>query len=751
MKHLKKYIALICALCLIFGSLSGCGPSEAENTEEYDAGKEMVNLDSGVVAENDYFSLEWNSERAAVIVTSKKDGSVWASTPVDYLNSTTIENLSDSETMNSLLMVTCRNGEQTMTHYSATESVVNGRFSSEKIDNGIRVTFYFDEIQVIAGLDMYLEGDAFKTKIDPNAIKFYGSDVVISVTPAQFMCSVKNTPAGDKNSYIAIPSGSGALLYTDLRSDKAVRSYSSEFFGQDKSVDEYERVDVETPLNMPFFGIKNGNTALCAIVESGAESSGIETKTGDAGTGYSYISAYYNTMGYDKVFGPNKHRYQYNTANETNLEPFVIAYYSLSGDNANYTGFAKKYRKYLEKKGELKKSQDNSLLNVTLIGGFKEDDLFLGIPITKDVALTSYSDAQKILTELNSLSGGSLVANMFAYGEGGISGYKVNGGNTLTGAVGSKKDLANFLNFTNEKNIKTFFNFDSVTFAEKSKGYNLNKSSALNVIDISAVVNQYNYSDDTKLTKKNGGVNKVMVARSLLEKSTSESVKIADKYGITGVAYNTLGNYCYSDYNKKDDYSKYYPVKSKMGSDVSKIINNIKTENSKSVLIDGAFSYAAAAADIITNCPTTSERKLAFDKDVPLYQIVFQGTKANSVSAINMATNQRAQFLKAIETGSGLSFTLMANYNNELRKRYERGLNTSVYSDNKEKIEGFVNEAKDFLNSVAGSAIKSHEYIAEDVTVTTFENGSKVVVNHGDKNFNNETYGTVKAQSFVTK
>ena len=41
MKHLKKYISLICALCLIFGLLSGCGSSETENTETYDASKEM--------------------------------------------------------------------------------------------------------------------------------------------------------------------------------------------------------------------------------------------------------------------------------------------------------------------------------------------------------------------------------------------------------------------------------------------------------------------------------------------------------------------------------------------------------------------------------------------------------------------------------------------------------------------------------------------------------------------------------------
>ena len=750
MKHFKKFLALLCALCLIFGTLSGCnGTNTGANTEVYDINKEMVNVDSGLIAENESFALNWVKDRAVVTVTSKKDGTVWSSTPMDYLNSTTTEDFANNELMNSLLSIACRQDKKVFTYYASTSSILQGRFSSEKIDNGIRVYFYFDEAQAIVGLDIYLEEDSFKVKVDPKNIKALGTHIVTSVTPTPFLASVKNTEAGNQDSYVVVPSGSGALMYTDLRSDGLGRSYTEDMFGIDPTINKFESSQREIPLSMPFYGIKNGDSSLCAIIESGAESTGLSARTGDPSIGYSYINSYYNVVGYDKIYTVSVQRSQYNEEVEPGLEPYVVGYYCLSGQDADYNGMAKCYKKYLTDKQQMEKSQDNSLLTVKLIGSYVEKDIFLGFPDKKEVSLTSYEEAQTILDEMKAVSGGSLVANMYGYGQGGINGYKLNGNNKLTGAHGNKKSLNSFVEFTKNESIKTFFNFNPITFAEESKGYNLNKDAAVNVIDISAVVKQYKYNNGGEYEKKNGGVASVMVSRSLLPQSINEAVATADKYSITGISSDTLGNYCYSDYNSKKE-NAYYPLRNKMGSDVAKLIGDISAK-SKTVMIDGAFSYAAAATDIIAGAPANSSMFLSFDKEVPLYQIVFQGTKSISIGAINMAVNHRKQFLKAIETGSGLSFTVMANYNNKLRTQYMRGLNAAVYSDVKPEIEQYVSEAKDFLNKVAGSAIKHHTYIATDVTQTVFENGTSVVVNYGEKDFESADYGTVKALSFVTK
>ena len=753
MKHLIKIIALISALCLVLGGLSGCGKETAQSISYSEATADTSKIDSGVVAENKYFSMQWDKDRAAIIIHSKTDDKVWSTIPYDYYqNSAFGDDITGKEMMNSAVSITVLKGTQQFEYHSSFASVANGRFKAEKIDNGVSITFYFDELGDYLTVDYYLEGDGFKTRIDNRKIKSFWNNNIFKVTPAPFMCSTVNTEQGDKNSYFVIPSGSGALMYMDARTDATARTYSSEVYGRDYAIDMYNEDANTSPISMPFFGMKLGESALCAIIEGGAESSIINARAGDVQSGYSYINATYTAIGYNNIFTNTNYRIRYNYHAEQYLEPFVLAYYPLKGSEANYTGIAKRYQKYLVEEKKMQKSEDNTLLNVKLFGSYVEDDLFLGLPTTKDVPLTTYSEATEILKELNDIAGGNLIANMYGYGKGGINGKQLAGGYELTGIVGEKKDLQKFVDYTKQASIKTFFNFDTVLYYASGAGFDTKKDSALSISEIPAPVYQFWYSTRSRLTKKEGGRVGAMISRDKLSNATLKTVDTVDKYGISGLAYDTIGNIAYSDYMESEenkDFGK-YPLKAYMGRDVAKIVDDVKS-NSKTVMLDGAYSYAAAAADIITGCPTSSNQNNSFDLDIPLYQIIFQGYKSNSVSAINTAANRRTQFLKAIETGSGLSFSLMANYTNDLRKQHMRGLNASLYEDNKDYIKTCVDESKAYLASVAGETISKHEYITNDVTKTVFSNGVTVYVNYGDKTYNIEEVGKVKANGFLVK
>ena len=795
MKHVIKMIALISALCLVLCMLGGCSGAEVAvkiYDEVVDIYAEVENLPNGVVAENEHFKMIWNKssvapdgteyDRAAIEFVSKKDGTVWSTTPKNYYDTTDPGSLMfGSGLINSSLSITVRNDEQTF-EYNAYESCIsNGRFSSVKRADGkgITVTYYFDDIGIVVGVDYYLDGEGFKVGVDPKNINCYLLDVeidedlhmhnqaaagtvqkVMSVTPAPFLCGAQNTPANDTNSYFVIPSGSGALMYIDQRGDGAAREFKGLVYGQDPTVDKYNEPRNETPITMPFYGVKNGNSALCAIIEQSAEACQIIAHAGDASVGadifaevpengYSYLAATYNVLGYNTVYNKGTWRTQYNDYVDQNITPLVIGYYPLSGDQANYSGMAKRYQKYLVEKENLKKTQDNNLLNVKFYGSFLQDELFVGIPYKEELPLTTYDEATEILGELKKISGGSLTATMQDFGAGGINGNELAGGYTLTGVVGNKTDLKEFIDYTNANGIKTFFNFDTVNFYESGNGYSINKDAALNVNGIPAPVYDFMHSTRDRYTRKKGGRVGALIAREQLADATGDAVALADELGITGIAFNTLGNVCYSDYTPTEENELVFtnPWRNEMGKDVQAITADVK-KNSKTVLMDGAFSYAALAADIITNTPTASNRDNCLDLDVPLYQIVFQGYRANSVGAINTATNQRTQFLKAIETGSGLSFDLIKNYYQDLRKQYMRGLHAAYYEDNVKLIEDCVNEGKAFLTSVAGKTISNHQYVAKNVTKTVFENGVTVYVNFGDTDYTSDI-GVVKAQSFL--
>lgn len=751
MKHLIKIIAMISALCLVLGTLSACG-SETSSEPPYEVPAEMQNIESGVVAENDHYAMEWNKDRAAIIVTSKKDGSIWSTTPYEYLNNSTVDDFASAELMNSSLAITIRTGEQVFEYYASTSCVSQGLFASEKIDNGISITYYFTNLEIVVTADYYLEGEGFKVKVDPNKIKVYGDlNWVYKVTPAPFVCGMKNPEAGDKDNYFVIPSGSGALMYLDQRSDGVARTFNAAMYGHDYNIEQYNTDANETPLSMPFYGMKRGDSAVCAIIESSAEACELNARVGDSQSGYGYLNTAYQVIGQSDIYLASTTRIQHNYMPEQELEPLVIGYYALSGKDADYTGIAQCYQDYLVENEGMKKSQDNSLLTVKLLGSYVEDDLFLGLPTTKDVALTTYDEAEEILTELNSMSGGSVVAEMYAYGDGGLNALKLAGNYKLTGVVGNKQELTDFVDFTNNASIKTFFNFDPVVFYKSGNGYSIKTDSAVSINGITTPVYQFWPSTRVRYTKAQGGVVGALINRAQLAEATLKTVDVVDQYGITGISYDTLGNVTYSDYTpiKGSKDISAYPLRNNMGKDVKDIIAQVQ-KNSKSVLLDGAFAYGAVAADIITGCPTYSDQNNSFDEEVPLYQIVFQGYRANSVSSINTAVNRREQFLKAIETGSGLNFTLMANYYSELRKQYDRGLNSALYGDNKTFIQSCIQESKSYLSKVAGATIADHQRLSENVVKTTFSNGVSVYVNYGDTDYKSDA-GIVKANGFITK
>lgn len=777
MKHLIKIIALISALCLVLGMLSGCNSVQVE-FEAYDSvvdvNAELSNVKSGVVAETDAFTMTWNSGegetdefgnpvyRAVIEFVSKKDGKVWGTTPKQYLDSADASNPSAYALINSPLSLNVRSGEQTFPYTAYESSISKGRYSSELLEDkkGMAITYYFDEIGVVITAKYYLEGEGFKVSVAPTDVKCYSvADVVqtvIDVTPAPFVCGTRNTAAGDKNTYVVLPSGSGAIMYTDQRTEQKSRNFSGMFYGEDPTIDKYDNPKNYTNLTMPFYGIKDGNSALCAIIEQGSEACTLNASAGgpqidEAGNpqiGYSYINTAYNLAGYNRVYSAGTWRYQYSEQVEQNLTPLVIGYYPLEGENADYNGMAKLYQKHLVDNEGLKKSQDNSLLSVKIFGSYVEDDLILGIPKDKNVALTTYDEATEILSELKEVSGGSLLVNMNGYGDGGINATKLAGGYTLTGVVGNKTDLKEFLDYTQSNNIKTFFSFDTIKFGKSTKGYSTKSDVANNINGIPAPIYQYWHSTRERYTKAQGGRVSAMIARDQLAAATGDAVEFVDKYGITGIAFDTLGNVCYSDYSKVkgNKLLNTYPIRNNMGADVETIVADTKAKG-KTVLMDGAYSYAATVADAIANAPTASNRDDCFDLEVPLYQMVYQGYKAISVGSINVATNRRNQFLKAIESGSGLSFDLMANYYQELRKQHVRGLHASLYEDNKTLINEYVTEGKDFLTSVAGATITRHEYLTAEVTKTMFSNGVTVIVNFGDTDYQSEL-GLVKAQGF---
>ena len=760
MKKYIKLLSLILAICLLATVFTACKKKDAgddadgiwgsqyEKADDYDTsiyevGGYVDTLDTNEnLAENEHYVLGWNAENESVTLVTKKDGKKWGTNPNDYYELNNEQKV--HEMINSPLTVQFALKSKPTDINVGGSIATLGRIGSTEIDNGVSVTYYFDEYYFSVTVDYYLEGDSVKVKIDPKKIVEAGENQIVAIGVTPFMCSVKNTENGSRDSYLVIPSGSGALMYADQRASGAIRSISASVYGDDAAIDQYQNPDNNTAMSMPFFGAKEGNSATVGIIESGSEFATIKADAGESKYGVSEVYAYVDVRGHDIAYLQGIWRNKY-TKEINDVEPIVIGYYALSGEDASYYGIAKRYRDYLVEKENLKVTGSNKLLNATILGSYLKDELFLGFPYKKAEALTTYSQATTILSELKDITTGSLSATMLGFGEGGVNATKLAGGYKLTGITGKKEDLTSFVNFASDNGIDAYFNFDVINFSKSGAGFSTTGDAAINNTGINIKVRQFMISTRNRIEEAEGGRIGALVARKELKRAVLTAADTAAKYDISNIAFNTLGSISYADYNDDDAYTS----RKNMTSDVKEYISEVQAKNNK-VLVDSPFSYAATQADVLTGCPINSNNDRAFDVDVPLYQIVFQGFKENYIQPINYAADRRIAFLKAIESGSGISFILMNNYDIELRKQYDNIFGSSLYSDNKGYIKEYLAEGGDFLESVASAKIKSHTILAENVTKTEFDNGKVVYVNFSTKSATVEGV-TVPAQDFIVK
>lgn len=736
---LFRFLCLALSVCLMLTLFAGCGEEKKTARRPYVVGA-TSNVDSGKVAENDSFTLEWDAETANVMITDKQSGYVYSQIPYEYYKQNRDRlKIEQNEFLPGMEIPEVESGgvaplyspiyitaltvsnNVTTTLYANTEVFVRGRVGSKEIENGIRVTYYFDAQMISVPVEYTLTDSGFSVQVVPTDItESSDENKILTVSLSPMLCSV----SAKRENYLVVPSGSGALMYADERGSGAVRTFSGEVYGADPAVEIYEKLSNTEEVRLPVFGAVEGERAVAAIIENGSEKCVINAQAGNKNTSYAsaYVTCY--VRGYNRpVSTILAGRIRIRTHIKEELvanEPITVSYHIMNKQDASYSGIASYYRDWLIENRDMSDKAESRLLYTTLLGGFQTNELMLGIPYKKTVSLTTYEQAEDIAKQLCELSGSNMVLNMSGFGATGVSYGDLGGGFKLTGVNGSKKDIKNLLSKTEELGIDTYFNFDVIRFKKGAGGLKDTAVTANN-----AASKQYVYNRSTKLRELDDY--HFLLQRSLVEKSAEKALSAAEKLGITGISLDSLGSVAYSDYVDEKFYNKEGTQEQ-----VSEILKNIKSDGEK-VALSEANEFAAVLADVVLNVPTASNQNLSFDEEIPFYQMVFKGCVDIAGEAINTATNSRTQFLKSVESGMGLSFQLTADYSVDTTLVGEDVFFATKFDDNKQTISEMIKESKEYLSEVKSAKIADHKNITATLTKTVFDNGVTVYVNYGDK------------------
>ncbi len=757
----KQFFALLSVvLCLsMLLSLIGCSPKETVKPDNLKQINKSARLQDGEGVENETFKLYWSAKLKTVVLENKETGTKWSTVSGDLVNLPKEEldglnNLKLNQLLNFQSAITVRayskdifdnpSDYEVVTLDSTTDSMINDEYSVEIKGNSIVVKFYFKEINAIIPVKYTLKAEGLSVSVSTNEIVESLSPIYyIEVAP--MLCSVKN---GTEDSYLFYPSGTGALINT---SDETVLNgeYIAEVYGADLSRITKNKLTNQKNIYIPVFGAKRGNEALLSVISSGQEQASLKLETNRENQGYGNIAARFAVRGYDynEIKGLVASD---DAAKETQIwsedklagATYTIDFYPLYGDDANYSGMAKKYQSILYGNNNPKSGLKENAFSLKIIGGTMQQENLLGFPYKSLFAATTFAQAQTMVKEL-SATGVKPNVQLQGFSNAGMDIVKPAGGLDFGGAFGKKADLNALLNYCKQNGIDSFVDFNITQFSSGGSGIS-------STFDVAKTANgrpatQYYVNKATQYYDLENYASYNMVSRKCVPELAAKLLKRVSKYDISGVSFSTLSDSAYSDY----DLPQYY-LRNNMGKDTKDIYNSYKNAGKK-VAANGTNAYAAVIADCIFDAPLDSAEQDIFWVDVPFYQMVFKGKTEIASESVNAGESMKVKQLKCIETGTSMQYTLYNNYDSVLTYSPYKGIYGAKYSDNKKSILDSAAQYKDYYAAVNGKTIISHELITEKVRATTFSGGTVVYVNYAKTDYTLPDGTVVPSVGYVVK
>ncbi len=717
---------IVCCFALIL-SLTAC--STDFGSLEYKAASGSDKPRENLIAQNENYKLELNKLNMGFVLTDNLTGEQYSTTPIDTTSPQFDEfgmPIKKHPRVESVLAVECRNfvKNEVNSYYSYIDAVQEGEVTYEKVENGIIINYYFAEAKVMIPLECTLTEKGVKFSVDPAKIQ-ESDNKVISVSIAPFFCGVKNDT---ENSYLFVPSGSGALVGVAGKSEQG-DSYSAQVYGYDPAIDEVALVSTKESVRLNVFGVKTGNQALCAIIDGSPASAKIQVSSGSTTFGYSSCYASFIMRGYTnhvaELFSYEKVENVVYSKKMIN-KPISVSYFPLKGDDANYSGMAKCYRDYLINTHEMGAAAEDVALNIRLIGGTSIKKSFLGIPYETVYPTTPLVEAKKIVEEINNNTDLDFTVQLKGFGESGIDVGKIAGNYKLSKKIGTSGELKELFGYADGNNIGMYFDFDIENFNENSAGVSKFFDSATNAGELKAL--QYHYDTAVRDKKKDSAYN--LLSPSKFAEVFDKITKKTKKYNLSGISFDTLSSVAYSDYTDKEN-AEYYS-KNGFVTAAGDVIKSAK-DGGKKFMASSANAYAAARADIITETPVTSDKSNLFLYDIPFYQMVFKGSIPVTVQSINLAADPKLMLLKAVESGSGLGYTVIDSWDSAIIDSDLPYFYNSVFGDVKDTIFENAEKISEYYEKISGKHIISHNVFENSLRETVFENGVTVYVNYTDK------------------
>ncbi len=721
-KRIKQVLSLVLLAVMILGLFTGC--SEAAGEVKADApqpwtkptGKKIQAQDDYVlVAESDTYKLWYYEPLFSIKLENKKTGTVMESTVSDDKIQGK-PNKSWTGYMQSGIVIYAIKG--TVNTYQVDMQTCKNKIETYAIDNGICAVISFPDYKFGLAVEVTLEGDDLVVRIPDGSITEDKNGSAYISTISLFPM-LGYSYKGEKDGYMLIPDGNGALIYLDDKEGRYSSGFSRMIYGVDYGFEQtdnssylwesYETVTDPNPVTAPIFGMAHTSCdqAYLAIVESGEERCSIEAQPN--GVMIDYNRCFAKFLIRDIFVQPlnNSNSGTVKTVEADRLHADLqVRYCLLSGEEADYSGMANTYRKYLLESGALSNVDTSYNTRIDLLGSDREEFL-LG---TTAVTMTTTENAAAMFAQLREMGVHNVLSVYKGWQDGGmyawpLSSYKADS------SIGGSSALTDLVVEQGKQGYDIYLYNDPILVNDASTAF---------TFDVMKMVNKRTFKIETRdqvfdlfyyLLPSKTAENLKRLSADLV----SEGIRSMALAGITGniFSYSSKGSY----YSRTDTMTAYAQAVEKAGLSL-----NLVMENPNAYL----WKYCSAYLDM----PLGSSDYLYVDQDIPFLSMVLKGILPMYSNYVNFEANKTENFLQMVESGIYPSFYLSWEETSQLLYTNSSNLFSLEFENYKDTVVEYDKALRALAAQTYGAHIIRHDTLDTGIVKVSYDNGVVIYINY---------------------
>lgn len=689
-------------------------PAAALSDGSVDTSKEING--HHLAAENDSYELYLYEPALSIIVRNKATGAMMESTVRDEER---LGNVNETWKgfLQSGIVIELQEETNTMQRKLGLESA-GANVAVDLIPGGFRAKLDYTAQELGFEVEVKLYDDGSITAAIPES-SIYENAENKKIGNIYVFPLLGHSRLGETDGYMFVPDGNGALIYLDDKEGRFDSGYVQKVYGSDIGVgesyvlsllwDRYEtHNDAETIL-APVYGMVHTENKLgyLAVIESGEEEASIYATPNGAYSDYNWVAAAFRKC--TTYIQPTSNSGGSVTKVTDRISYDInIRYLFVDGDEANYTGLAKRYREYLTEKGELAPSENDFKVRLDFLGMDVENWMLW----KKDTPVTTVENIREIYDDLAAEGVSSILSLYKGWQDGGIYNLPVTSYD-VDGSIGGARALSGLMEECAERNIDFYLYTD---------GIRANPETGNTTFDTVKKMDKRTYEENTHQTVYDTFV-------FWTPQKTAENLqrlqKSFEKKGIRKIALSEVGNTLFT-YTMGDTMQTRY-VSKYLYEEALRRLNE-----SMEVMLESPIQCYWQYSKAIVDMPISDSDYIYTDQSVPFLSIVLKGALPMYGDYVNFEANEREYFLKLVETGIYPSFYLTYENPSELIYTNSSDVYTSQYTVYRDQILSYYKELKAVNELVSGSVIVNHEVTDTGVTIVTYDNGVKLYVNYSD-------------------